>query len=142
MNEKPRSLQQLPCSLSQTTRANLTPWENLVNGVQQFLGIRNRQQFQNDQVTVIIFANRVEKVYNREKLARVNTERLKIPMQQCGEGTKYGPAFEMVIKTLEDTNNEPERNRYRQTIIFMTDGEPQDDASTELRKLIDWREGS
>ncbi len=63
-------------------------------------------------------------------------------MQICGKGTKYSTAFQMAIKTLEEVNNNQERNRFQQTIIFMTDGEPQDDSTAELQKLCDWREGS
>ena len=151
MNERTHSHQQFTPSPGQTAQnsaktatnpSNLTAWENLLAGVREFLAIRDRQLSKSDRITVIVFANRVENIYHREQLARVNVERLNIPMTQCGEGTKYCPAFEMVVKTLEETNSEPERNLYRQTVIFMTDGEPQDDAAAQLQKMRDWREGS
>jgi uncharacterized protein YegL len=119
-----------------------TPWKHLLQAVKVFLDIRIRQVSLNDQITAIVFGNRAERIYNLEKLKDIDIERLNIPMQICGEGTKYSTAFQMAIKTLEKVNNNQERNRFRQTIIFMTDGEPQDNSTAELQKLCDWREGS
>ncbi len=130
MNEKSKILQQS------------TPWEKLLQAIKVFVEIRIQQVSLNDRITAIVFANRAERIYNFEKLKDIDIEQLKISMQICGEGTKYSTAFQMAIKTLEETNNHQERNRFRQTIIFMTDGEPQDNSTAELQKLCDWREGS
>lgn len=119
-----------------------TPWKKLLQAVKAFRDIRTGQVSFNDQITAIVFANRVQRIFNFENLKDINVERLDIPNTICGMGTMYSVAFQAAIKTLEEANNHQERSRFRQTIIFMTDGEPQDNSSTELQKLCDWREGS
>ncbi|CAF3322623.1 unnamed protein product [Rotaria sp. Silwood2] len=119
-----------------------TPWEHLLQAVEAFLKVRKRQIAFADHITVIVFGNRAERIYNLEKLKNIDVERLNIPNEICGGGTYYSAAFQMVIKTLEEVNSRQERDRFRQALIFMTDGEPLDNSTAELQKLCDWRKGS
>ena len=123
-------------------QSQLTPWEHLLQAVKGFIDLRKRQVSLNDRVTMIVFGNRAERIYNREKLIEINLERLKIPTKLCGEGTNYSAAFQMVISTLAEVNSNPERNDLQHTIVFMTDGEPQGYPTKELQTLRDLRAGA
>ncbi|CAM4765943.1 unnamed protein product [Rotaria magnacalcarata] len=124
-----------------SSETNLTPWQHLLRAVKGFLDIRIRQVSFDDQITVILFGKRATRIYNRQKLTEIDTDRLNISMEICGQTTNYSAAFQMAINTLEEVNKNPERNRYRQTLIFMTDGEPQVYPETELQQLRDYRPG-
>ena len=128
MNERTKS------SITSTNPTNLTAWAHLLRAVKAFISMRIRQVSLNDQITIILFANRTERIYNREKLTDIDLDRLNIPMKICGEGTNFSAAFQMVIKTLEEV-----KNSSRQTVIFMTDGEPQDNHTAELQRLCQYR---
>ncbi|CAF1321104.1 unnamed protein product [Didymodactylos carnosus] len=129
-------------AVTDSSETNLTPWEHLLRAVKGFLDIRIRQVSFNDQITVILFGDRATRIYNRQKLTEIDIDRLNIPMKLCGERTNFSAAFQMAINTLEEVNRNPERNRFRQTIIFMTDGEPQEYPKKELSQLCDYRPGS
>ncbi|CAF3923753.1 unnamed protein product [Rotaria sordida] len=75
------------------------------------------------------------RIYNREKLNHIDMDRLNIPMSMCGQGTNFSVAFAMLIETLDGIKNDSTCNSLRQTIIFLTDGEPQIYPTSELERL-------
>ncbi|CAF3598300.1 unnamed protein product [Rotaria sordida] len=145
MNERSNILTRLitlTATANNSNETNLSPWEHLRRAVKGFIDIRIKQVSLNDEITMILFASRAERIYNREKLTDIDFNRINTPMNICGSGTNFSAAFQMVIKTLEEVNNDSERNKMQQTIIFMTDGEPQGYPTTELQQLRDYKTGS
>ena len=138
MNERTRKVTPPITSTGQT---NLNAWEHLLHAVKGFIDIRIRQVSLNDQITIILFASRAERIYNREKLTDIDLNRINTPMDIYGSNTNFSAAFQVVIKTLEEVNNDPNQNKLRQTIIFMTDGEPQGYPTAEIQRLCDYRTG-
>jgi uncharacterized protein YegL len=63
-------------------------------------------------------------------------------MNICDGGTNYGIALESVLATLNEVRQDPNRSQLRQTIIFMTDGEPQYYPSDALNSLQGYREST
>ncbi|CAF4005248.1 unnamed protein product [Rotaria sordida] len=145
MNERSNILTRLitlTATANNSNETNLSPWEHLRRAVKGFIDIRIKQVSLNDEITMILFASRAERIYNREKLTDIDFNRINTPMNICGSGTNFSAAFQMVINTLEEVNNDSERNKMQQTIIFMTDGEPQGYPTTELQQLRDYKTGS
>jgi hypothetical protein len=145
MNEKNNTLTRLitpSATTNNSNETNLTAWEHLRRAVNGFIDIRKRQISLSDQITMILFGSRAERIHNRERLNDIDIDRINTPMSLCGGGTNFSAAFQMVIKTLEEVNNDPNRNNLRQTIIFMTDGDPQVYPTAELQSLRDYRPGS
>jgi uncharacterized protein YegL len=120
---------------------NLTPWERLLQAIKAFLDTRISLASLNDQITIILFGNRAERIYNREKLCNIDIKSINLPMNVCGEGTRFSAAFQLLLKTLEEVNNDSNEPILNQTVIFMTDGQPEDHPAAELRKLCDYRTG-
>ena len=125
-----------------SNETNLSPWKHLLKAVKEFIDIRVRQESLTDQITIIVFGNRAERIYNRRKLAEINIDYINMPMSTCGGGTDFSAAFKTVINTLEEIKSDSMRNRLRQTIIFMTDGEPNSFPTDELKQLYDYKKGS
>ncbi|CAF1095824.1 unnamed protein product [Rotaria sordida] len=145
MNERSNILTRLitlTATANNSNETNLSPWEHLRRAVKGFIDIRIKQVSLNDEITMILFASRAERIYNRERVTDIDFNRINTPMNVCGSGTNFSAAFQMVIKTLEEVNNDSERNKMQQTIIFMTDGEPQGYPTTELQQLCDYKTGS
>ncbi|CAF3840110.1 unnamed protein product [Adineta steineri] len=126
-------------AVNNANETNISPWEHLRQAVQGFIDIRIRQVSLNDQITIILFATRAEKIYDREKLIDIDLDRINTPMNIYGHGTNFSAAFKVLIETLEEINNHDDRDTLRQTIVFMTDGEPQGDSSVELQQLCNYR---
>ncbi|CAF4831358.1 unnamed protein product [Rotaria sp. Silwood1] len=120
---------------SDSHQMDLSPWEHLLRAVREFIRIRIQKVCHTDQMTIIIFGNRATRVYNREKLNHIDMDQLNIPMSMCGRGTNFSVAFAMLIETLNEIKNDPVCNSLRQTIIFLTDGEPQVYPTSELERL-------
>ncbi|CAF1334265.1 unnamed protein product, partial [Rotaria sp. Silwood1] len=145
MNERSNILTRLmtlTAIANNSNETNLSPWEHLRRAIKGFIDIRIKQVSLNDEITMILFASRAERIYNRERLTNIDFNRINTSMKVCGDDTNFSVAFQMVIKTLEEVNNDSERNKLRQTIIFMTDGEPERYPTTELQQLRDYRTGS
>ncbi|CAF1201967.1 unnamed protein product [Rotaria sordida] len=142
MNERSNILTRLitlTATANNSNETNISPWEHLRRAVKGFIDIRIKQVSLNDEITMILFASRSERIYNRERVTDIDFNRINTPMNICGSGTNFSAAFQMVIKTLEEVNNDSERNKMQQTIIFMTDGEPQGYPTTELQQLRDYK---
>lgn len=145
MNEKNNILTQpiTPIATANNSKkTSLSPWEHLLQAVKGFIDIRIRQVSLNDEITMILFGSRAERIYNRERLNNIDSNRINTPMKICGGGTSFSAAFQMAITTLEEVETDQKRNKLRQTIIFMTDGEPQGYPTAELQQLCSYRAGS
>ncbi|CAF2068075.1 unnamed protein product, partial [Rotaria magnacalcarata] len=116
-------------------QTNLSPWEHLLRAVGVFIRIRIQKGYLTDLMTIIIFANKAVRAYNRAKLNEIDMERLRIPMSICGGGTNFSAAFSMLIETLNEIKKDSTCNDFQQTIIFLTDGEPQVRPTSELISL-------
>lgn len=75
-------------------------------------------------------------------LIDIDLNRINTPMNVYGSGTKFSAAFQVVIKTLEEANNGSDYHNLRQTIIFITSGEPQGYSSVELQSLREYKGGT
>ncbi|CAF1358530.1 unnamed protein product [Adineta ricciae] len=60
-------------------------------------------------------------------------------MNFCGCGTNFSAAFQKLIEALEEIDNHPDRDILRQTIVFMTDGYPQEYPTEKLQQLRAYR---
>ncbi|CAF4280707.1 unnamed protein product [Rotaria sordida] len=120
---------------SDSHQIDLSPWEHLLKAVREFIRIRIQKVCHTDQMTIIVFGNSATRIYNREKLNHIDMDRLNIPMSMCGQGTNFSVAFAMLIKTLNEIKNDSICDSLRQTIIFLTDGEPQVYPTSELERL-------
>ncbi|CAF3952186.1 unnamed protein product [Rotaria sp. Silwood1] len=122
-------------------KSNRTGWECLLEAVQRFIEIRKKRLCINDRITIILFGNEAKRMHNQDNLEGIDIEGLNINIDICGAGTNFSAAFKMVVETLEDVNRDCERNRFQQSVIFMTDGDPQDDWTAELQNLCRYRKG-
>lgn len=120
-------------------QANINAWEHLLRAVKGFVDLRIRQVSLNDRITIIVFASRAERIFIREKVTDIDINRINTPMDVYGHQTNFSVAFQMVIKTLEEVKNDSNLNNLRQTIIFMTDGEPQGYPEAEIQLLKGYR---
>ncbi|CAF4006430.1 unnamed protein product [Rotaria sp. Silwood2] len=120
---------------SDSNQADLSPWEHLLKAVREFIRIRIQKVYHTDEMTIIVFANRATRIYNREKLNNIDMNRLNMSMLVCGAGTNFSVAFDMLIETLNEIRNNPACNSLRHIIIFLTDGDPQVYPTSELERL-------
>jgi uncharacterized protein YegL len=116
-------------------KLNLSPWEHLLKALRAFICIRMEKVCPTDRMTIIIFGSRAVRVYDRVKLNEINIELIHTSAETCGKDTNFSLAFQMVIDTLAAIATEPMQKNLRQTIIFMTDGEPQNYPTAELERL-------
>ena len=131
-----RSIQSIFNRISNTI-TNLSPWKHLLKVVKEFIDIRLT-----DQITIIVFGNRADRIYNRRKLSEIDIDYINIPMSTCGACTDFSAAFKMLSNTLEESKSDSMRNRLQQTIIFMTNGEPKSLPTDELKQLYDYKRDS
>ncbi|CAF2920331.1 unnamed protein product [Rotaria sp. Silwood2] len=122
-------------------KSNRTGWECLLEAVHRFIEIRKNRLCMNDRITIILFGNEAKRMHNQDNLESIDLEGLNINIDICGAGTNFSAAFKMVAETLEEVNRDRERNRFQQSVIFMTDGDPQDDWTAELQNLCRYRKG-
>ena len=150
MNDIPVSAKNIAASLDRnsinpeddTEEVEVSPWKHLLRAIEVFVDIRKQMYSLTDQITAIVFAERVKKVFTRCPLTAVRIVDLDIPMNICGGGTNYKAALESVLETLNEVRQDPIRNQLRQTIVFMTDGEPQGYPTDALNRLHDYREST
>ncbi len=121
--------------VADSNQTTLSPWQNLLEAVRVFIRIRIQKIRHTDQMTIIIFGNKATRIYHREELPHIDVDRLNLPMTICGTGTKFSVAFNLLIETLNEMKNDPTHINFRQTIIFLTDGEPQDNPTAQLERL-------
>ena len=120
---------------SKVENSDMTAWKHLLKAVEQFISVRNNKISRTDRMTVIIFGSRAIRAYNREKLNQIDINR--IDMMKCGSNTNFRAAFQLIIDTLDEIQNQNNtvQDSIRQTIVFMTDGQPYSYPTNELDRL-------
>ena len=120
---------------SKPDEKTMTPWEHLLKAVKNFIDIRIDKICHTDRMTIIIFGNTATRICYQETVNTIDMENIDISMDICGEGTNFSAPFRLLIDTLNEMKNDSTYNNLRNTIIFLTDGEPQNHCNDELDAL-------
>ena len=108
------------------------PWRTLLNGVKDFMEIRKKMRTE-DLLTIIVFSDNGETIHFKKRFNEIELDSLPMPSGM----TAFIPAFREVYQCISQTQNQypadPIANQY--SIIFMTDGESEDDPSEVLQEL-------
>ena len=101
---------------------NGEPWNNLLDGVREFIKIRV-DSGSSDRITIIVFDSNAKYAYFNEDIKSIDITQIKF----TSGGTHFGNAFDLVIKTIQSTPmsisayNPSGHSDY--IIIFMSDGQ-------------------
>jgi len=97
------------------------PWKDLLDGVKEFIKIRIDSESP-DRMTVIVFDSHASYAFFDEDVKSINIDKINF----TGGGTNFSNAFDLVIKTIENTQFQSSIfDRFGHSdyiIIFMSDG--------------------